>query len=102
MRNITLFDLISAFGFTLNKMPRKRIHNITRFTVTLDEQINFIMDIFKIKDRASFFELMKNMKEKLRIVVTFLAILELAKNRDLVIAQKNPYADIMIVKISKN
>lgn len=100
LKNITLFDLISAFQFTLRKMPRKRVHNITKFNVTLEEQIEFVLSILKQKGHVTFFSLMKGMTEKLRVVVTFLALLELVKNKVIGISQRGPYNDITIIKLS--
>ena len=102
LRNITLFDLISAFQHTLNKMPRKRVHNITRFNITIDEQMDFIRQMSKAYATLSLFKIIKVMKDKLRIVVTFLAILELVKNKEIGISQRGPFNDIVIVKLSIN
>lgn len=102
LKNITLYDLISAFQHTLNKMPRKRVHNINRFNVTIDEQIEFIQNQLKEKGHLSFNSLMKGMKEKLRVVVTFLAILELVKSKIIGISQRGPFNDITIISLSKS
>ena len=49
------------------------------FNVTIDEQMNYISS--KIKDHNSifFYELMADLNEKFKIVVTFIAILEMVK-----------------------
>jgi chromatin segregation and condensation protein Rec8/ScpA/Scc1 (kleisin family) len=40
------------------------------------------------------------MTEKIRIVVTFIAVLELMKQHIIAINQFNPYEDITIIKVS--
>lgn len=99
LRDVTLFDLIAAFQYAVNKMPRKFVHEINKLNVSLDEQIEYIISMFKENDRISFSELISPMIEKIRIVVTFLAILELMKTNIIAISQFEPYADIIIVKL---
>lgn len=99
LRDVTLFDLIAAFQYAVNKMPRKFVHEIQKLNVSVDEQIEFIQSLFKEKDQVTFFEIVSTMVEKIRIVVTFLAILELMKTRVIAISQFEPYADITIVKL---
>jgi segregation and condensation protein A len=100
IRDVTLFDLIAAFQFAVNKMPRKHVHEINKLNVSLDEQMEFIVNLFKDKKEISFFEIVLSMTEKIRIVVTFIAILELMKQQIIAINQYDPYTDIMLVKVS--
>ena len=100
IRDVTLFDLIAAFQFAVNKMPRKHVHEINKLNVSLDEQMEFIVNLFKEKREISFFEIVLSMTEKIRIVVTFIAILELMKQQIIAINQYDPYMDIMLVKVS--
>lgn len=101
IRDVTLFDLIAAFQFAVNKMPRKHVHEIHKLNVSLDEQMQYIVGLFKEKKEVSFFEIVLSMTEKIRIVVTFIAILELMKQQIIAISQYDPYTDIMIVKVSE-
>jgi segregation and condensation protein A len=100
IRDVTLFDLIAAFQFAVNKMPRKHVHEINKLNVSLDEQMQYIVSLFKEKTEVSFFEIVGGMTEKIRIVVTFIAVLELMKQHIIAISQYDPYTDIMIVKVS--
>lgn len=99
IRDVTLFDLIAAFQFAVNKMPRKHVHEINKLNVSLDEQVEFILRLFTGRDEISFYELVLTMTEKVRIVVTFLAILEMMKSKMIAINQFEPYGDITIVKL---
>lgn len=99
IRDVTLFDLIAAFQYAVNKMPRKHVHEINKLNVSLDDQINFILNLFNGKDEVSFYEIALAMTEKIRVVVTFLALLELMKTRAIAINQFEPYGDITIVKL---
>lgn len=99
IKDVTLFDLIAAFQFAVNKMPRKHVHEIEKLNVTIDEQMEFILNLFKEKDEVSFYEIALAMTEKIRVVVTFLALLEMMKSKIIAISQFEPYGDITIVKL---
>jgi len=99
IRDVTLFDLIAAFQYAVNKMPRKHVHEIHKLNVTLEEQIDHILRLFDGKDQISFYDIALAMTEKIRIVVTFLALLEMMKSKLIAISQFEPYGDITIVKL---
>jgi segregation and condensation protein A len=79
LKNITIYDLIKAFKKALMEKPPEFVHQIKMFNVTIDEQMDYIST--KIKDHNSifFYELMADLNEKFKIVVTFIAILEMVK-----------------------
>lgn len=99
LRDVTLFDLIASFQHAVTKMPRKHVHEINKLNVTPEEQMAYILDLFKDKVEVSFFEIVAAMREKIRIVVTFLALLEMMKMKVIAISQFNSYGDITIVKL---
>ncbi|MDP1677872.1 MAG: segregation/condensation protein A [Bacteroidota bacterium] len=99
LRDVTLFDLIASFQHAVNKMPRKHVHEINKLNVSLDDQMAFIVNLFKDKAEVSFYEIALLMTEKIRIVVTFIAILELMKQNIIAINQFDSYGDITIVKL---
>jgi segregation and condensation protein A len=99
LRDVTLFDLIASFQHAVNKMPRKHVHEINKLNVSLDEQMEYIINLFKDRVEVSFYEIVLSMTEKIRIVVTFIAILELMKQHLIAINQFDSYGDITIVKL---
>ena len=99
LRDVTLFDLIASFQHAVNKMPRKHVHEINTLNVSLDEQMEFIINLFRDRVEVSFYEIVLSMTEKIRIVVTFIAILELMKQHLIAINQFDSYGDITIVKL---
>jgi len=99
LRDVTLFDLIAAFKYVVDKMPRKHVHEINKLNVTLEDQIVYILNYFKGKSEATFLQLVESMAEKIRIVVTFIALLELIKQKQIGVRQVDPYGEMMIVKL---
>lgn len=79
LKNITIYDLIKAFKQAMMEKPAEPIHQIKKLNVSIDEQINYIENRLKTEKKFSFVSLLKDMTEKIRIVVTFIALLELVK-----------------------
>jgi segregation and condensation protein A len=101
LQNLTLYNLIKAFKYAMDHRPREVVHNITRFNVTLDEQIDFLNGICSSQEYVSFLEIIKTMNEKLRIVVTFIAILEMVKNGLIGIKISSELTDFVIFKLGE-
>jgi segregation and condensation protein A len=79
LKNITIYDLIKAFKKALLDRPAEPVHQIKKWNVSIDDQIIFINNKLKEHNSISFLELMIEMREKIRIVVTFIAMLEMVK-----------------------
>ncbi len=97
-RNATLFDLLKALKRAIEKAPEKaEPHVVTRFPITVEEKSEEIIHILKTKTAARFFELVSGLA-KMHIVVTFLALLELAKLQRIRVQQDLRFDDIVIVE----
>lgn len=99
LQDATLFDLITAFKKAVDKMPRKFTHEVIRLNVSIDEQVDYLKSEFEKSSRISFLKIIQTMQEKIRIIVTFLAILELVKSQFMIIEQENNFDDIVLVKL---
>ncbi len=64
--------------------------------VTVEEKIADVMEILREKITLKFEELFDNCKSKLDMVVTFLALLELARTENVLVAQESPDSPILI------
>ncbi len=98
LRDVSLFDLIASFKFAVERMPKKLVHEIVRLNVTIDEQIEYILDFFARRSEATFYELVKDMEEKIRIVVTFIALLELIRAKRIIVRQAEPFGEVSIMR----
>lgn len=84
-----LFDLYQQERIIL---PTKKI----KILVNLKDRINNLMSLFKNKDKYSFKEISGSKEDKINIVVTFLAILHLAKDGLITLDQENNFGEIGI------
>lgn len=95
--DVTLEDLMLAFQKFLNRkeLEKPLQTTVTKKEITVEERRKRIRDILSKKKRVDFFELFEVITREY-IVVTFLAILEMAKKQELLIKQENDFSQIMI------
>ncbi len=98
VRDVTFFDLISSFRFAMDRIPKRFVHEIIRLNVTIDEQIAYILDFFSRRSEATFYELVKDMVDRIRVVVTFIALLEVIRSRRVIVRQSQPFGEVSIIK----
>ena len=100
IQNLTLYNLIKAYKYAIEHQPKEVIHNIMRLNVSIDEQIDFINDICSKQEYVSFLEIIKGM-ERIRIVVSFIAILEMVKNGIIGIRINDSLTDFHVFKLAE-
>jgi len=98
LRDVTLFDLIASFKFAIERMPKKFVHEIIKLHVSIDEQIEFITKFFSKRSESTFAELTGEMEEKIRIVVTFLALLEMIRSKTIVAKQHESFGELSLMR----
>ena len=96
LKEITLFNLLAAYKSALDHMPRSVVHEVTLLDVTVDEQMGYVMDYLRVHQAGSVMRMLAHMTEKLRIIVTIIAILELTKNKILRIRATEDGGDIVV------
>ncbi len=69
-------------------------------TINIRQKIEHIRDHLVKVPKTSFHDLLKVAASKTEMIVTFLALLELVKQRDVTLAQENHFTDISIISIT--
>lgn len=83
------------------KVPVKKLPEATvEAKISIDDIISSIRFALKEKFKINFSHLMANSKSKTEIIVSFLAILELAKQRELNFEQEELFSDIHLSVIN--
>jgi segregation and condensation protein A len=93
---IGLFELIDAFQSILDKVTPSHRVDLTRDRVSVQERITQLTEILEAKESMTFDELFTGCRQRPDIIVTFLAILEMAKLGLIHIAQHVPTGIIRI------
>jgi segregation and condensation protein A len=98
LKNITIFDLAKAFKKAIEGLKPQPIHEINQINISIDEQIQYILDRLDAEIEIHFLSLVENMREKIRIVITFVALLELTKNGRVIIKESPDFNEFILAK----
>jgi segregation and condensation protein A len=93
---IGLFELIDAFQNILDKVTPGHKVDLSRDRVSVQERISQLTEMLEIKASMTFDELFADGRERSDIIVTFLALLEMAKLSLIRIAQHVPTGIIRV------
>jgi segregation and condensation protein A len=96
MKDVSLFDLLIAFKRAMDNMPKVTYHEVKRIDVTIEEQTAYLTKRLKQQSMILFSELMSELREKIIIVVTFLALLEMVRTGKITVRQSDAFDDIRI------
>ena len=100
LRNVSIFDLAKAFKRAIESVKETPVHEIQKVNVSIDEQINFILESLEKSSELHFLSLVNSIREKIRIVITFVALLELVKMGQLGIRESDNFNDFVLYKIN--
>jgi len=95
---MTIYELIVTYSRLINKESHETYHFVEREPVTIEQQMDEILGLLEKKNRISFRQHLMHYSDMIVIIINFLAILELAKQRLVSIAQVHPFKDIWIYK----
>jgi len=98
LKNISVYDLAKAFKSIIDNIKETPVHEIVKINVTINQQIDYILDKLKEFGELHFLSLVGEMKEKVRIIVTFIALLEMAKMGNIQIKGSRAFNDFVILK----
>ncbi len=96
LKNVSLFDLLSVFKQVIDKLPQTSELEIRHEPVNVEQQIGFIRERLRQVRKLTFGELISEAKSKLRVIATFLAVLELLRSRELKLQQVTPFGEIIL------
>lgn len=97
--SVTLQDLLDAFASFQNRLKYSKPLNtrITKKELSVAKRRESIRNLLDKKSKLEFTELFEQF-DKEYIVVTFLAILDMSKNDEILLTQENNFDKIMIEK----
>lgn len=93
---MTLFHLLDAFNRVLKRANADFSREIMAERITIQDRIQEIVDLLMERRRLSFDELFEGYLTAYDIVVTFLAMLEMGKQKLVRVYQSEPYAPIYL------
>ena len=95
--SIGLFDLLDAFKKLMERQNYSKPINtkITKKELSVKERVVKIRSILKEKGKVKFVDLFEEFS-KSYVVVTFLSVLQMAKNNEIILTQENNFSDIYV------
>lgn len=105
-KDINAYDLKKAYLRVLSEIPliEKLEEEMVREVITLEDKINHLQETLRKKIETSFSELTANATDKIEVVVSFLAMLELVKQRIIQVEQGDLFSEIKMkhnIQVSK-
>jgi len=97
-KDINSFDLKKAFAKVLSEVPvvEKLEEEMVREVITLEDKIGHLQEMLKNKIETSFSEIAAGAKDKIEVVISFLAMLELVKQRLIQVEQSDLFSEIKL------
>ena len=96
----TLFELLDAFKSVLSQAGDE-IKELLYDDIPLEQKIREIMDIFEGQDCIHFSRIFSKGKSRREIIVTFLALLELIRLKQVIAKQTEDFGDIRIYRVAE-
>ncbi|MFH0857900.1 MAG: segregation/condensation protein A [Candidatus Magasanikbacteria bacterium] len=102
--NLDISALHESFSKLVQRLkPMKPLPQTTiDRAVSMKQKITAIHDLLKTKKKAYFFDVVENAKNKTDVIVSFLALLELVKQKTVLLKQDDTFSDILIEKYQGN
>lgn len=94
----SLFDLISALTRVLKDVPKEIFQEIVKDEFTVEQKIHDLLHMLVRTPVIYLSELFKKAKNKLEIIATFLAILELIRLKEILVVQKQSFGEIEVIR----
>jgi len=93
-------DLAEAFRTALQRLEPVAVITQTTIarTVSLQQKIQSIRDLILSESAVNFRQLLERADSRMDVIVTFLALLELVKQRTAVVVQEENFSDIQITR----
>jgi segregation and condensation protein A len=93
-----LFDLVTALTKALAAKPEKGEYEVVKEEYTVEKKVHMILHLLVERPRFALSELFERASTKMEVIVTFMAVLELCRMRELVVVQKRLFSDIEVVR----
>jgi len=92
----SIFDLINAFSQALKDVPKEVFYEVIKDEFTVEEKVHSLLHLLLVTPAVRVSELFSQAKNKLEIIVIFLAILELIRMKEAVVFQRELFGEIEI------
>jgi segregation and condensation protein A len=97
--DVSLFDLVNAVNVVLKRFSQQTdLRDIFEDKWTVSEKIEYLLKALRERLSLKFSELFEGVTSRSEVVVTFLALLELIRLKQLTALQREPFGEIEICR----
>jgi segregation and condensation protein A len=97
--DVSIFDLVNAVNVVLKRFTKREdLRDIFEDKWTVSEKIEYLVKMLGERSLLKFSELFEGVTSRTEVVVTFLALLELIRLKQLTAVQREPFAEIEICR----
>lgn len=93
----TLFDLLDAFKVVLNEAGEE-VKELLYDEIPIEQKIREIMDLLEEQDCVQFLQIFSGSRNRRELIVTFLALLELIRLKQVIAKQSELFGEIRVYK----
>lgn len=101
LKDVTMFDLMKALKKIMATYEARPVHEIRRIPYSIEEQAQSILDFFKERPEYHFTEILREMREKIQVVVTFIALLELIRAHRVRVLIESDFNNFRIIRLDE-
>lgn len=95
-RRATLGELLKAFAEVMQQASRERVHRLDPIGITIEEKVRFVRARLRDNGRTSFRDLFVAGEPRSHWIVTFVALLEMAREGELRLRQGDRFGEIHV------
>jgi segregation and condensation protein A len=98
----SLFDLINAFSKAIKDVPKELFYEVIKDEFTVEGKVHDLLHMLMNKNHVKLTQLFSQARNKLEMIVTFLAVLELIRLKEVLVVQKCIFGDIEVLRNMDN
>tara|TARA_Y100000588_G_C14194642_1_gene899656 strand:- start:125 stop:934 length:810 start_codon:yes stop_codon:yes gene_type:complete len=95
--DVVMDDLVNAWRLLIENMAHQVSHQIHREPLSVRERMSLVLELLQSGLRVDFAKLYQRVEGEQGVIVSFLAILELAKQSMLKLSQTEPFGNISLM-----
>lgn len=99
LKDLSLFDLLTALRSVLDRVPDQSILELTVETLTVRDRMTTIIERLEERLELGFDQLFEDDRTRIGVIVTFLALLELVKIRAAGLRQIESFGTIVVFRL---
>ncbi len=100
--DVSLYDLLSAFHQAIERVKEEGRYSVSGPEVKLADQVEYLREVLSTQERVSLLETLSHLDTRLAMVVTIVAVLELARLAEVSLEQTDLYGDIWLTRKTPN